>query len=215
MRGVVSHFTMSSDSGTVIPKEQLSAYQRWELDSFDGPRRVNGSAQLPSVEQLEQIQQQAQQEGFAAGFRDGGALAAQHAARLQELLGGFARESQQFNQHLAGELLDLALAISKQIVRESLKVRPELVLPIVNEVLSQLPHSHKHARLTLHPEDAALVRARMGDAINHSGWHMIEDAKMARGGCRLDTADCDIDATIESRWRRVASALGGDHAWIE
>ena len=206
---------MSSSSDTAVPKEKLSAYQRWELDSFDGPRRINGSMQLPSVEQLERIQQQAQQEGFAAGFREGGALAAKQAARMQELLSAFAQESQQFNERLAQDLLGLALAISKQIMRESLKVHPELILALVNEVLGQLPHAHKHARLSLHPEDAALVRTSLGDAINHSGWHIIEDAKLARGGCRLDTPDCDIDATLEGRWRRVVSALGEDHAWIE
>jgi flagellar assembly protein FliH len=203
-----------SNSDAALPKEKLSAYQRWELDSFDGPRRVNGSVQLPSVEQLQHIQQQAQQEGFAAGFREGGALAAQHATRLQELLGTFARETQQFNEHLADELLGLALAISKQIIRESLKVHPELILAVVSEVLGQLPHAHKHARLTLHPEDAALVRTRLGDAINHSGWHILEDAKMARGGCRLETPDCEIDASLEGRWQRVVSALGEDHGWI-
>ena len=205
---------MSTKPDNAIPKEQLSAYQRWELDSFDGPRRAKGS-DLPSVEQLEHIQQQAQQEGFAAGFREGGALAATHAASLQQVLVAFSQESQQFNQRLSDELLGLSLAISKQIIRESLKVHPELILAIVNEVLGELPHAHKHARLTLHPEDAALVRMRLGDAINHSGWHILEDAKMTRGGCRLDTPDCEIDASLEGRWRRVVSALGEDHAWIE
>jgi flagellar assembly protein FliH len=206
---------MSSSSDAGLPKEKRSAYQRWELDSFDGPRRVNGSVQLPSVEQIERMQQQAQQEGYAAGYREGGALAAQHAARLQELLTTFAQETQQLNQGLSDELLRLALAVSKQVIRESLKVRPELILAVVNEVLGQLPHAHKHARLTLHPEDAALVRARLGDAVNHSGWHILEDAKMARGGCRLETPDCEIDASLEGRWQRVVSALGEDHGWIE
>jgi flagellar assembly protein FliH len=204
---------MSDNSDTAVPKEQRSAYQRWELDSFDGPRRANG-ADLPSVAQLEQIQLQAQQEGFAAGFREGGALAAQQAARLQQLAAAFAEESQQFNQRLSDELLGLALAVSKQIIRESLNVRPELILAIVNEVLCDLPHGHKHARLSLHPEDAALVRTRLGDAINHSGWHILEDAKMTRGGCRVDTPDCEIDASLEGRWQRVVSALGEDHGWI-
>jgi flagellar assembly protein FliH len=85
----------------------------------------------------------------------------------------------------------------------------------VNEVLSDVPHGHKHARLSLHPDDAALVRTRLGDAINHSGWHILEDAKMTRGGCRLDTPDCEIDASLEGRWQRVTSALGEDHGWID
>ena len=203
-----------SNPAAAVPKEKQSAYERWELDSFDGPRRANG-ADLPSVAQLKQIQQQAHQEGFAAGFREGGGLAAKNAARLQQLLGAFAQESQQFNQHLSDELLALSLAISKRIIRESLKVHPELILAVVNEVLGELPHAHKHARLALHPEDAALVRTQLGDAMNHSGWHIVEDAKMARGGCRLDTPDCEVDASLESRWQRVVSALGEDHGWIE
>jgi len=41
---------------------------------------------------------------------------------------------------------------------------------VVNDVLGQLPASHQRARLVLHPEDAALVRANLGEQLKQSNW---------------------------------------------
>ena len=202
-------------SSPATPKEQLTAYQRWELDSFDAPKQGRNAMILPTAEQLERLQQQAQQEGYSAGYREGGERAAAEAARLQQIVAALTEESQQFDQRLADELLALALAISKQVMRQALKLRPELILAVINEVLGLAPQTQRRAQLILHPEDAALVRTRLGDQLTRSGWEIIEDGGILRGGCRLKTSECDIDATLESRWQRVAVAIGNEHAWIE
>jgi flagellar biosynthesis/type III secretory pathway protein FliH len=31
---------------------------------------------------------------------------------------------------------------------------------------------------------------------------------MARGGCRVETDKCEVDARLENRWKRVIDALG-------
>jgi flagellar assembly protein FliH len=197
------------------PKQFLSAYQRWELDSFDIPKPSHQSMILPTAAQLEQVQLQAQQEGYAAGYREGGARAAAEALRLQQIVAALTEEAQQLDQRLADDLLALALAISKQVMRQALKLRPELILAVINEVLGQVPQTQQRAQLVLHPEDATLVRTRLGEQLARSGWEIIEDGALLRGGCRLRTSDCDIDATLERRWQRVVSAIGNEHAWIE
>jgi flagellar assembly protein FliH len=202
-------------SSPAMPKEQRSAYQRWELDSFDGPPTGRGTVIMPTVEQLQRLQQQAREEGYAAGYREGGERAAAEAARLREIVAALTEESQQLDQRQADELLAFALAISKQVIRQALKLRPELILAVINEVLGQVPRTQQRAQLALHPEDAALVRTRLGEQLARSGWEIIEDAGLQRGGCRLHTADCDIDATLERRWQRVVAAIGDEHAWIE
>lgn len=196
-------------------KVQLTAYQRWELDSFDGPKQGRPSATPPTAEQTQQVLQQAQQEGYAAGYREGGARAAAEAARLQQLVTALGEESLQLDQRLADELLALALAVSKQVMRQALKLRPELILAVINEVLGQVPQTDKRAQLMLHPEDATLVRARLGEQLARSNWEILEDAELQRGGCRLHTPDCDIDATLERRWQRVVAAIGDEHAWLD
>ncbi len=202
-------------SSSAIPKEQLTAYQRWELDSFDAPKKSDKAAILPTAAQLERLHQQAHEEGYAAGHREGSARAAADALRLREIVAALAQEARRLDQSVADELLELGLAISRQVLRQALQLRPELILAVVNEVLGQLPLAHQRAHLILHPEDAALVRQSLGERLQQSGWEIIENGEISRGGCRLESAECEIDATLERRWQRVVDAIGNGHAWIE
>jgi len=202
-------------SSPAAAKEQRTAYQRWELDSFDAPKTGHKAAILPTAAQLERLHQQAHEEGYAAGHREGSEQAAADTLRLQQVVAALAEESKQFDQRVADDLLLLALSISKQVMRQALKLRPEMILAVVNEVLGQLPLSHRRARLILHPEDATLVRHALAERLKQSGWEIIENAEISRGGCRLDAAECEIDATLERRWQRVVDAIGNGHAWVE
>jgi len=38
---------------------------------------------------------------------------------------------------------------------------------------------------------------------------------MERGGCRIESANSEIDATLDVRWKRIVAALGRDDAWLE
>ena len=194
---------------------KLSAYQRWELDSFDAPKSAAQATLLPTAAQLERLHQQAHEEGYAAGHREGSERAAEEALRLQQIVAALSEEAQQFDQRVADDLLELALAIARQVVRQALKLRPELILSVINEALGQLPLSNQRARLILNPEDVTLVRLSLGERIKQSGWEIIQDGQVRRGGCRLEAAECEIDATLERRWQRVVDAMGDQHAWIE
>ena len=69
------------------------------------------------------------------------------------------------------------MEIAKQMLQQALKVKPELLLSIVNEAISELPHFSQHAHLILHPADAELVRSKMGEQLDHTGWKIFEDAQ--------------------------------------
>ena len=218
-------------SSPAVPKEQRTAYQRWELDSFDAPKvsippegkvplggapkTAQKAAMLPTAAQLERLHRQAHEEGYAAGHREGSDRAAAEAQQLRQIVAALAEQSQQLDQRLADELLALGLAIGRQVLRQALKLQPELILAVVHEVLGQLPLSHQRARLILHPQDATLVRLALGERLRQSGWEIVENDEISRGGCRLEAAECEIDATLERRWQRVVDAIGSGHAWTE
>ena len=204
-------------SKRVIPKEQLSAYQRWELSALEDPQpsaEVN-TVQLPTAEEIDHIHQQAYQEGFAAGMKDGLQEAQLSVETMNKLMGGLIESLQQFDQELADETLELAVGIARQMVRETIRLKPEIAVSVVRDAMASLPHSNQHVILYLNPQDSALVRAFLDKEGHHGTWRIVEEAHMERGGCRLETASSEIDAMVESRWKRIASALGSDIDWTE
>lgn len=224
-------------SSNVIPKERLTAYQRWELASFGEDRSVPQStaaaaqaaqeaaqeAARQAAEQLVQQREEARQQGHAEGFDQGytagleagRADAAREAMRLRQVADAFGTELGHINEAVADDMLNLALDLAKAMIKTALKMRPELVLPIVSEAIRYLPSVQQPALLILHPQDAAIVRDYMKDELEKSGWRIAEDMQIEQGGCRVETATNQIDATLPVRWQRIIDALGKQSDWLE
>jgi flagellar assembly protein FliH len=181
-------------------------------------------------EELEAIREAARQQGYAEGFEAGQATghasgyedgmnqgrleAAAELTHLQSIANEFGNAVTQADEAIAGDVLELALHLAKNMVRTAFEVRPELILPVVREAVDYLPTLQQPALLVLHPEDALIVRGSIGHELEKTGWRIVEDGNVARGGCRIDTASNQIDAQIASRWQRLAHALGRDVQWL-
>lgn len=201
-------------SSVIISKEQLTAFERWELASFDSH---NSDKRLSSVAELENIRQQAYDEGYAqghdAGYAAGIQQARTEAAQIHMLLQNLQDALNKVDEQLAQSLLDLSLEIARKMVGENLQVKPEIILKIVSDAISNLPHFNQNAHLILHSDDAELVRKQMGDQLLHTGWKILTDEQIKRGGCRVETSHSQVDATLEARWKRVVESIGQDKSW--
>jgi flagellar assembly protein FliH len=107
-------------------------------------------------------------------------------------------------------LLTLALDIARQVVRITVAQQPEALLAAVREVLHMNPSAGAPLRLWLHPLDLDLVRLHLAEELKSGSWRVLADESITRGGCRAETSFGEIDATLETRWRRVAASLGRD-----
>lgn len=204
-------------SDAVTPKEQLTAYQRWELPAFDMVKEADTppTIDLPTAAQLEHIHIQAHEEGYQAGYAEGIKQAGTEAQRMAKMLESLNKELQLVDQRIAQDLLNLALEIAKQMLQQALKIKPELLLSVVRAAISELPYFNQNAHLVLHSDDAILLRTSMGEQLLHTGWKIFEDNQIERGGCRVETAHSQIDATLPKRWQRVVASIGQDNAWLE
>ena len=211
-------------SSIVIPKEQLTAFERWELASFDShpggihPGDTKKSTSLATVAELKNIRQQAHDEahkqGRDAGYAAGIQQARSEAAQIHALLQNLQDALNQVDEQVAQSLLDLSLEVARRMVGETLQARPEVVLKIVSDAINNLPHFNQNAHLILHPDDAELVRKQMGEQLSHSGWKIFTESQIRRGGCRVETAHSNVDSTAEARWKRVVEAIGQDRSWL-
>jgi len=205
-------------SDTIIPKEQMTPYQRWEIPSFDHISPASaGITGIGSAEKLQNIQQKSRDEGYAAGHSAGYAAGIQQAqteaAQINTLLQSLQEGLGQIDQQVAQSLLDLSLEIARKMVVETMQVKPEIILEVIREAIRSLPHFNQNAHLILNPQDAELVREHMGEQLNHAGWKIFTDTQIQRGGCKLETAHSHIDATTKERWKRIVESIGQDTSW--
>lgn len=220
-----------------IPKEQLTAYQRWELASFDEPppevraaeeleariKKATEEARLAAYAAgLEEGRSsgfaeglaQGQEQGYAEGLAQGRAQAADERARMLEVAQVFSDEIAHANERIASDILDLSLDVAKAMLKNALKVHPELVIPVIGEAIRYVPSLQQPALLFLHPEDAELANTLMGEELSKAGWRVVADNQVERGGCRVDTATNQIDASTTSRWQRISATLGKESDWL-
>lgn len=209
-----------------ILKDKDAAFQRWEMRSFGESRtnaRTASTAAKVSIEEIAQIREQARAkgraegmaEGRAEGLAQGRAEAARELENLRSIAEQLAQEAARADEAVAKDMLDLALDLTRAMLKTSLAVKPELVLPVVGEAIRYLPSLQQPALLHLNPQDAAIVKSQMDDELNKAGWRVVEDVQISRGGCRIETASNQIDATIQTRWQRLVEALGRNSEWIE
>jgi flagellar assembly protein FliH len=214
-------------SSCVIRKEDQAAFQPWVMASFDSaPRsasRVHSAVvALPTIEQISQIEEQARQEGYASGRAEGLAQglaegreqAALETARLSSLADTFSTEVGKADETISQQVLDLSIDLARALLKSALAIRPELVIPIVKEAVRYLPALHQPALLFLNPDDVVLVKSRIGDELTKMGWQLTDDARLEPGGCRVETANNQIDASLPTRWQRLTAALSKNSDWL-
>ncbi len=225
----------------VIPKEQLTAYQRWELAPFDEhphpsapghapvpvanpdpPAPVEPQIVLPTAEEIEQLHQDAWREGFQLGKEEGlkAGLAASEEEReryvrqLQTLAAELEGGQLRQDEEVAREVLELAMVMARQILRSALTVKPELILDAISEALKTLPALNGHHKIITHPDSAQLVRDWLAREHGHLSWKIAEDVRMEPGDFRFESAYSDLDGSVRSRWLELTSCLGADTSWL-
>lgn len=218
---VVTHPLQSSErvSNRVIAGDRLVGVQPWTIGGFDGiaaaakpaeDRRIRAE-HLPTVDEVASIEKQAHDEGYRAGLAE----ARESNQRLAALLGGMAESVARMERDMAQTLVAVAVDLARQVVRESIAVRPEIIVPLVSEALSGIARTVDPGAVYVHPADLPIVEERMSEALQHAGWRPFGDETIERGGCRLEFAGGQVDATVSTRWGRMMAQLERDDAWLE
>lgn len=181
-----------------------TAYQRFELPH------------LLTANQMEHIQKQAHEEGFARGLADGQKAAQQEMQQklqsLAAILATLNAPLKELDDRIEEELVTLAMTAARLIVRREIKTESGQVMAAVREAIATLPAAARQVRVHLHPDDAQIVREHLMSG-DEQAWKLVEDPLLARGGCKVLTDTSVIDASVEARLMAImAAALGGERS---
>jgi flagellar assembly protein FliH len=179
-----------------------------------------------TVEEIEAIQKQAYNEGFAlgkqkgyqAGFVEGSKKGYDENVHLIEartdqliaVLESFATPFKHLDDSVEQALADLSVKIARQILHREIELDSGQIIAAVKAAINALPIASQNVRLYLNPEDADLVRFNLGLGETQSAWEIIEDASITRGGCKVDTEISHVDATVENRLNAVLETMFGE-----
>ena len=194
----------------VFPKG-TSAAAVWAAPDMGSPAAAQ---KLPTVSGLADLQAEAYEEAFQQGLAEGrDAGRAEVRAQVERLAGMFydlAKPFESLDADVERELLTLAMALARQIVRRELKTDPTQIIGIIRDAIAALPVAAREVRVQLHPEDAAVVRQNLAPTESERAWSIVEDPVMARGGCQITTTTSRIDARLETRLGAILSELMGN-----
>ncbi|MFZ6658636.1 flagellar assembly protein FliH [Undibacterium sp. TJN19] len=209
----------------------LTAFQRWEMTSFGDNRpahveevkQVTANTAAINRAEAEKIRESARQEGFAAGYKEAyerGLKDGQETGynetvervqseiqALQQLAKGFSEQIGAASSQMGSELMELAIDLAQAMLKAKLDADPEIILPIVEDAISQLSAIQQPAQIFLNPEDAVIIKNQLGETLIEGGWRVIADPHMERGGCRLETLHNMVDASYATRWQKLMAGI--------
>jgi flagellar assembly protein FliH len=229
----------------LIRAKDIGAFDRWALPSFDPEVEVPEEAVAEPVsepaplavepvaleseevaledvkpltlDELEAIRQDAYNEGFATGEKDGfragqlkakqeadAALAVKMAALEVLMLQLFEPIAEQ-DQQLESAMVDLLGHMVRQVIQRELTIDSSQIRQVLAEALKLLPMGTESIRIHLNSQDFEVVKALRER--HEANWRILEDDSLLPGGCRVETELSRIDATVETRLRQALKQL--------
>ena len=217
----------------LIRARDLEGVDVWALPSFDPapppepepePEIVEEVEEVPldevqplTLEELEAIRQEAYNEGFATGEREGFhstqikvrqeaevALAAKLAS-LEQLMTHLLEPIAEQDTQIEKGLVHLVANMARQVIGRELRGDSSQVTHVLREALKLLPMGAENIRIHLNPQDFELAKALRER--HEENWKLLEDEALLPGGCRIETAHSRIDATMETRIEKAVAQL--------
>ncbi|WP_409488662.1 flagellar assembly protein FliH [Pseudomonas promysalinigenes] len=221
-----------SHPSDLIRARDLEGVDVWALPSFDPQPEPEPEPQVLeeeveevpleevrplTLEELEAIRQEAYNEGFATGEREGF-----HSTQLkvrqeaEEALSAKLASLEQLMQHLMEpiaeqdtqierSLVHLVAHMARQVIGRELRSDSSQITRVLREALKLLPMGADTIRIHLNPQDfeqALALRER-----HEERWKLLEDEALLPGGCRIETLHSRIDATMETRIEKAVAQL--------
>ncbi len=218
----------------LIRARDVGGFDIWSLPSFDPhvpepePEPVEEppaemeevpleEVQPLTLEELEAIRQEAYNEGFAAGEKDGFRSTTlkvrQEAeetlsvklASLERLMGGLFDPIAEQDSQIEKAMVELVQHIARQVIQRELVLDSSHIESVMREALKLLPLGVGNVRLYINPQDFEQVKALRER--HEETWRIVEDASLQPGGCRVETEHSRIDATVETRISQIMAKL--------
>lgn len=197
---------------TLWTPERSATATRWAKPTFDTPRAARASDPAEQLARLAALEAEAQARGYAAGHAtaqaEGRAAASQLAERLRGTLDALARPLAAVDAELERVLVAVTLEAARRIAQQELHLDPAKVALVVRDAVASLGSGARKVAVYVNPDDyAALAQALEGEIQSAEGWRLVADPEVLSGGCRIESEQASVVASLDARAAGLAHTL--------
>ncbi|MFG3695647.1 flagellar assembly protein FliH [Stutzerimonas stutzeri] len=224
----------------VIRAKDVNVFDRWALPSFDphgaelpepeaahqpaAEQELSRSEDVPveevkplTLDELEAIRQEAYNEGFSTGEKDGfyagqlkarqeaDATLAPKLASLEKLMTQLLEPIADQDRNIEHAMVTLVGQLAREVIQRDLLIDSSQIRQVLRDALKLLPMGASNVRIHINPQDFEMVKALRER--HEETWKIIEDSDLMPGGCRIETEQSRIDASVETRLGQAISQL--------
>ena len=148
---------------------------------------------------------QGERAGLEAAAKRGDAMLRRLTQTLDEMTGLRTRMIRETEQ----QMVSLALAVARKIIHREVSLDRDLLIAIARVALDRLGEDAKIS-VHLNPDDYAATESARTAEWSGTQVSVVADARVPRGGCRIDSDFGALDAGIDAQIQELAHALLGD-----
>lgn len=183
----------------------LIMHKAWaEADSITQKTRIQSAVQI--IEDAAKAKAEGYRDGYRQGLEEAAAEGERIRCQARDVLRAAEEERRKTLQELEAELINLAREMAEKIIHAQLNLDPELVIEIARESMA-IAENRENVTLYVNPGEldtfennqAELKQLLPGSA----ALYIIPDSVVRPGGCRLETGNGEVDASLEARWQAL------------
>lgn len=198
----------------------MSLAVRWHAPALDVPAQAANEPpgdsapplRPPSLEEIQQIRDDAQREGheqghaegYAAGFAQGQAEVRRLTAQIEGILDNFSQPLARLEDEVVAALGELAVQIAGGLVGHAYRTDPTLLADLVGEAVDTVGGTGRDVEVRLHPDDLAELTPLLSLM---PVTRLAADPALARGDLRVHAESVRIDGSLDARLRSVLDSL--------
>ncbi|MEQ8833063.1 MAG: FliH/SctL family protein [Miltoncostaeaceae bacterium] len=176
-----------------------------------GQARAEAEAVLAAARaQAEELRAAALAEGYEQGAAGARAEVAQALEALEEIARSLVARREVMEEEAIDQATRLATEIAAKLIRAEVSLVPERVVDVVRAAIRRAS-DRERLLVHVHPEDLLICREAAPEIMRSMGGigalEIIDEPRMDRGSCLVQTPGGDVDASFAGQLHRVLEAL--------
>ena len=179
--------------------------KHWVLPEVSGQvvgAKKDEALRPQTVEDIEAVYEEGRQKGYEAGL-------SQARAEIEKVTRMFQFLQQplhDMDEQVELQLTELAMTIARLLLKKECSEDGAHIQQLVHESLEFLPVQTRNIQVHLNPADIQLMK-KAGVDPDEQDWKCVADASITQGGCKVDSEQSHIDASVETRIQQLVDQL--------